>query len=73
MTQRDVLCGAGLALVHLGAIVAGVILMIVGLAMGVTLVMLPAGIVVGFGGLFVFLWGIFGRAEDKTQPGNFNR
>jgi hypothetical protein len=50
-------------LAHLGAILAGVILMIVGLAMGVTVVMLPLGIAVGLGGLLVLLWGIFGTGR----------
>jgi hypothetical protein len=54
--------GGGRLLVHLVALVVGLILMIVGVALGVTLVMLPLGIPMGFVGLFVFLWGIFGRA-----------
>jgi uncharacterized membrane protein len=62
-TTQELARGAGRALVHLGAIVVGFILMIVGIALGVTLVMLPAGIAVGFAGLFVFLWGIFGRKK----------
>jgi hypothetical protein len=37
--------------------------------MGVTMVMLPVGIAVGFAGLFVFLGGIFGRAEGATKTG----
>jgi hypothetical protein len=39
--------------------------MILGLAMGVTLVMLPLGIALGFGGLMAFLWGIFGQTNPK--------
>jgi hypothetical protein len=67
MTQRDVVRDAGLALVHLGAIVAGLLLMIVGLAMGVSLVMLPVGIPVGFVGMFLLIWGMFGRAEGVAK------
>jgi hypothetical protein len=69
MTQRDIVRGAGSAVIHLGAIVTGFILMIVGLAMGVTLVMLPVGIAVGFVGLFLVLWGMFGRAEGAAESG----
>jgi hypothetical protein len=62
--------GAGRTLVHVGAVIAGLIFMIVGLAMGVTLVMLPVGIAAGFVGMFLFLWGIFGRAEGAPEPGS---
>ena len=37
-------------------------------AMGVTVVMLPIGIPVGLGGLFVLMWGLFGWAEEKQPP-----
>jgi hypothetical protein len=68
MTQRDVARGAGQALIHLAAMVAGLILMIVGLAMGVSLVMLPVGIPVGFVGMFLLIWGMFGSVEGATGP-----
>ena len=54
-------------------LIAGLVLMIAGVAMGVTVVMLPVGVPVGFFGLFVFLWGLFGRAEGAkgvVQPPN---
>jgi cbb3-type cytochrome oxidase maturation protein len=38
--------------------------MIVGLAMGVTIVMLPVGLSVGIVGLLVFLWGLVGRSGE---------
>jgi hypothetical protein len=60
--------GTGRFLGHSAATVVGVILMIVGLAMGVTMVLLPVGIPVGLGGLFIFLWGLFGRPEKTTAP-----
>ena len=62
--------GAGRTLVHLGAVIAALILMIVGLAMGVSLVMLPVGVAVGLVGMFLFLWGIFGGADGETEPGD---
>ncbi len=61
--------GTGRLLVHVIAIVAGLILMVVGLALGVTVVGLPAGIPVGLAGLGVFLWGLVGRAPEKNLPG----
>jgi uncharacterized membrane protein len=54
---------------HVFAIALGVVCMSVGVAMGVTLVLLPLGILVGFAGLFLFLWGLFGReGESQTSP-----
>ena len=66
-TGQELARAAGRGLVHLGAIIVGLILMIVGVAMGVTVVMLPVGIAVGIAGLFVFLWGIFGKAQRETK------
>jgi hypothetical protein len=48
------------------AIVVGVILMFAGIAMGVSLVLLPIGIPVGFAGLLVFLWGVFPRQRGMA-------
>jgi hypothetical protein len=42
-------------------IVTGLILMIVGLALGVSMVMLPAGVVLGLTGVGVFVWGAVGE------------
>ncbi len=54
-----VLCG------HAAAIVGGVILMLTGLGMGVSIVLLPFGIPVGLIGLGLFLWGLFGRSRNQ--------
>jgi len=47
---------------HATAVVVGFILMIAGLAMGVTLVLLPIGIPVGLAGIVLFMWGLFHAA-----------
>ena len=52
---------------HSAAIVLGLVLIFSGLAMGVSLVLLPLGIPVGLGGLLLFLWGTF--AAPPTGPG----
>jgi hypothetical protein len=67
---RELAKGAGWLAVHVLAIVAGFILMIVGLAMGVSLVMLPVGVPLGFIGLFVFMWGLFvwSREAGAARP-----
>lgn len=46
---------------HIAAVVVGFILMVVGLAMGVTMVLLPIGLVVGFSGLALFIGGLLVR------------
>jgi hypothetical protein len=60
--------GTGRLLVHVVAIVVGLVLMIGGVALGVTVVALPAGIPVGLAGLGIFLWGMAGRSPEKKVP-----
>jgi hypothetical protein len=60
--------GAGRLAVHVVALVVGLVLMIAGVAMGVTIVLLPFGVPVGFFGLLLFLWGFFGRAPEEKAP-----
>jgi len=62
---HEVMVGTGRFLAHAVALVAGMILMVAGIAMGVTIAMLPIGIPVGFVGLALFLWGLFGGEEVK--------
>ena len=52
---------AGHFLGHVAAVVLGFVLMIVGLAMGVTMVLLPAGIVIGLIGVALVVGGVFAR------------
>ena len=44
--------------IHLLAIVAGLVLMVLGLGLGVTMVLLPVGLPIGLIGLVVFVWGL---------------
>jgi len=46
---------------HALFVMAGFILMVIGLAMGVTMVMLPIGLVVGLIGFAMFVGGLFVR------------
>jgi hypothetical protein len=50
---------------HVAAVVVGFILMVVGLGLGVTMIMLPVGIVVGLIGAAIFVGGLFARINDK--------
>jgi hypothetical protein len=47
-------------LLRVAMISLALILMIAGLAMGVTMVMLPVGLVVGFVGVGLLVWGLLG-------------
>ncbi len=65
---QQVAKAAGSFLSHVLLAVLGFALMIAGIGMGVTLVMLPIGILVGFAGLFLFVWGISGWSEEQQEP-----
>jgi hypothetical protein len=65
---QDLVKGAESVAVHVAATVAGLILMVLGLGMGVSIVLLPMGIAVGLVGLMVFFWGLFARAGSKQTP-----
>ncbi len=68
---HDLMVVTGRFLAHAVALVVGMILMVAGIAMGVTIAMLPIGIPVGFVGLACFMWGLFGGGEVQyphAQP-----
>ena len=48
---------------HVAALIIGFVFMVVGLALGVTLIMLPVGIVVGMLGFLMFVGGLFAHIE----------
>jgi hypothetical protein len=48
---------------HAFAIVVGFLMMIVGLGLGVTMIMLPVGLVIGLAGLALFIGGMCVRFE----------
>ncbi len=52
---------------HIAGVIGGVALMVLGLAMGVTMVLMPFGIVVGLGGVLLFVWGIVGHLEKRDN------
>lgn len=51
------------ALEHVLAIVVGFVLMVLGLGLGVTMIMLPVGLVIGLIGLALFIGGLCVRFE----------
>jgi hypothetical protein len=49
---------------HAAAVVVGFVMMVVGLALGVTMIMLPAGLVIGLLGVAIFVGGLFARFDE---------
>ena len=65
ISRHHILGGVGRILEHTAFVVLGLILMIVGLGLGVTMIMLPVGIVVGLLGVAMFVGGIFARVKQS--------
>jgi hypothetical protein len=63
LTARNLAGAGGRFLGHTAAVVLGLVLMVSGVGMGVTIVLLPLGIPIGLIGLGLFLWGFFGKAR----------
>src|SRR5262249_41316090 len=52
-------------LAHTAAIVLGFVMMVVGLGLGVTIIMLPAGLVIGLLGATIFIAVLFARVGER--------
>jgi hypothetical protein len=50
---------------HATVVAAGFVLMIVGLGLGVTMIMLPVGLVVGLLGVLLIVGGLFTHVTDQ--------
>jgi hypothetical protein len=50
---------------HVTAVIAGLVLMVVGLGLGVTMIMLPVGVVVGLIGFAMVIGGLFARLDGE--------
>jgi hypothetical protein len=66
--SQEFVKGTGRFVAHALALVVGMIFIVAGIAMGVTIALLPIGIPLGFVGLALFFWGLFGGAEEKAAP-----
>ena len=64
---HHMLSGLRRFLEHAAAVVIGFIMMIVGLGLGVTMIMLPAGIVIGLLGVAIFVGGLFARIDETSR------
>jgi hypothetical protein len=66
ITVQSALAGTGRFLEHAAAVVVGLILMIVGLGLGVTMIMLPVGIAIGLLGVAIVVAGMFARIDQGS-------
>ena len=62
---RRVFAGIGRFAEHTALVVVGLMMMIVGLGLGVTMIMLPVGIVIGFAGVLLVVGGLFARIDER--------
>jgi hypothetical protein len=67
LSIRRFALGAGRFLEHTAAVVLGLIMMIVGLGLGVTMVMLPVGIAIGLLGVAVLVSGLFAHIQSTER------
>ena len=58
IAARRMFGGVGRFFEHIAVVVLGFVLMVVGLGLGVTMIMLPVGLVVGLFGLALFIGGM---------------
>jgi hypothetical protein len=49
---------------HVAAVIVGFVMMVVGLALGVTMIMLPVGVVIGLIGAALFVGGLFAHLDE---------
>ena len=50
---------------HIATVIVGFVLMVLGLGLGVTMVLLPVGIVIGLIGVAMVVGGLFARVDQK--------
>jgi hypothetical protein len=67
MTVHGALTGVGRFLEHAAAVVIGLIMMIVGLGLGVTMIMLPVGLTIGLLGVAMVVAGVFARIDEQRS------
>jgi hypothetical protein len=58
---RTILGGVAAFAEHAAFVVTGLVLMVIGLGLGVTMIMLPVGLVVGLAGVAMVVGGLFAR------------
>jgi hypothetical protein len=67
LSARSFFSGLGTFFEHTAAVVLGLIMMIVGLGLGVTMIMLPVGIVIGLLGVAMVIAGLFAHIDQPKS------
>ena len=67
VSARGIADKAGRFIGHVAAVVVGFVLMVIGLGLGVTMVMLPVGLVIGLVGVLLFTWGLVGHLQKPES------
>ena len=67
LSAHDAFVGVCRFLEHAAAVVIGLMMMVIGLAMGVTMVMLPIGVVIGLFGVAIVVGGLFARIDGTAR------
>jgi len=65
MAGKEFTRGVGRLIGHVTVLAVGIALMVLGLALGVTLVLLPFGLPIGLAGVLIFSWGLIGRVQEN--------
>ncbi len=65
ITPRHWWSGVARFFEHAAVVAVGFVLMVIGLALGVTMIMLPVGVVIGLIGVALFIGGIFARIDEQ--------
>lgn len=66
LTLHRALVAIGHFCEHAAAVAVGLVMMIVGLGLGVTMIMLPAGLVIGLLGVALVIGGLFARFDAPS-------
>ena len=61
-----VLSGAVRFLEHAAVVVIGFVMMVIGLGLGVTMIMLPVGLVIGLLGVAMLVGGLFAHIDEHA-------
>jgi len=69
MTNHQLAETGGKLATHMLAVIAGVILILIGLFLSIPMIGLPLGIPIGLAGVLVFLWGLFGTMGKSAAGG----
>jgi hypothetical protein len=66
-TLHRVTLAMGRFLEHAAAVIVGLVMMVVGLGLGITMIMLPVGLTIGLLGVAILVAGLFARIGDGHE------